>query len=154
MMPRVVPRAIATWTWVLRRGSRIQNSTEGPKSGLRANGASSKNIWEPRLWSPSKIGQGSRRLVKVILPTKNPKNSYWVGSSTIPQLDQTWNIITLIKNYQNTCFPCFCWHLPEGKCLKIMNLLRLKRVDLVGESQSQWDMHEGEGSMCLGLFWS
>ena len=42
MVPRVVPRVITTWTWVLIRGSRTQNSTEGPKLGPRANETSSK----------------------------------------------------------------------------------------------------------------
>jgi hypothetical protein len=44
MMPRGVPRAITTWTWVLRGGSRTQNLTEGPKFGPKASGASSKSI--------------------------------------------------------------------------------------------------------------
>jgi hypothetical protein len=44
MVPRVVPRMITTWTWVLIRGSQsqTQNSTKGPKLGPRANGTSSK----------------------------------------------------------------------------------------------------------------
>ena len=42
LVSRVTPRTVITWTWVLRRGSRTQNSTEGPKFGPRANGASSK----------------------------------------------------------------------------------------------------------------
>ena len=75
---------------------------------------------------PSKREQGLRRLVKVILPTRSLKDSYWAGPLTVPQLDQAWNTITLIKNYQNTCFPCFCRHLPQGQWL-ITNLLRLKR---------------------------
>ena len=95
--------------------------------------------------------QGSWRLVKVILPTRSLKDSYLAGPLTVPQLDRAWNTITLIKNDWNICFPYFCWHLPQDLWL-ITNLLRLKkRVDLVGESQPRWDMHEGKGKMCLGL---
>ena len=72
-MPCVVPRAITTCTWVLRRGSRTQNSTKGPKFGLRTNGASSKNNWKLKLLEPKQMRTMSKKAWQDNITNKKPK---------------------------------------------------------------------------------
>ncbi len=73
MVPHGVSRGITMWTWVLRRESRTQNSTESLKFGPRANRASSKNIWEPRFWSPSKVRTRTKKACQGDIANKKPK---------------------------------------------------------------------------------
>ena len=145
MVPRGVPRAITTWTWVLRRGSQTQNSNEGPKFSPRASGTSSKNIWEPRLWSPSKMRIKTKKACQSDIANKKPKEQL-LGQATHcslarsglkhNKLDQKWlkHMLSILLLTSATR-PVINNKLVETK----------KRVDLVGESQPRWDMHEGEG---------
>jgi hypothetical protein len=52
MVPRGVPREITTWAWVLKGGSRTQNSTKDPKFGPRASGTSSKKYLRAKIAKP------------------------------------------------------------------------------------------------------
>jgi hypothetical protein len=47
-----------------------------------------KRIESQDYGSPSKWEQWPKRLDKIILPTRNPKNNNWTRPFTIPQLDQ------------------------------------------------------------------
>ena len=73
LVPRVALRAITTCTWVLRRGSRIQNSTEGPKVGPRANGASSKHSWKPKVLKPKQMRTTTEKAWQDNIANKKPK---------------------------------------------------------------------------------
>ena len=53
-MPRGMPRTITTWTLILKKGSRTQNSTEGLKFGPRTNGTLLKDIQKPKSLKPQK----------------------------------------------------------------------------------------------------
>ena len=125
-LPRGVPRAITTWTWVFKQGSRTQNSTKGPKLAQGLVGHFPKIFKSQDHKSPNKIRTRTRRLIKAMLSIRSPKNSCWAEPLTVPWLDQAWNRITSVKSDLNTCFTCSYWHLLQDLWL-IIHLLRLKR---------------------------
>ena len=89
ILPRGVLRAITTWTWVFKRGSRTQNSTEGPKLTQWLVGHFPKIFKSQDHKSPKKIRIRTRRLIKAMLSIRSPKNSCWAEPLTVPWLDQT-----------------------------------------------------------------
>ena len=104
MVPRVVPRMIATWTWVLREGvePKIQPRAQSLAQGLMGHllkRIESQNYGSPNknYSSPNKWGQEPKGLREMMLLSRNSKSSYWARPFTISQLNRTWNTMTLIK---------------------------------------------------------
>ena len=126
MVPCGVPRAITTWTWVLRWGvvepkiqPRAQSSAQGLVGHLPKM-LKSQNCKVQVRWK-----QGRRWLTNVILSTRRFREQLLGRASDYSLTGSSLKQNNFNKNYQNTCFPCFCWHLPQGQWI-VINLLRLK----------------------------
>ena len=152
IVPCGVPRAITMWTWVLRRGSRTQNSTESLKSGPSASGASSKNIREPRFWSPSKVKPRTKKAYQGAIANKKLKEQLLGRATHCPSARSDLKQNNLNKKLPEHVFSMFLLTSATRPVINNKLVQTKKRVDLVGESQPQWDMHEGK--TCLGLLWS
>ena len=98
MMPRGVPRAITTWTLVLRRGvvePKIQPRAQSWTQGLI--GHLPKIIKSQDHGNLSNMRTRIKKAYQGAIANKSPKNSYWAEPLTVPRLDQAWNKITLTK---------------------------------------------------------
>jgi hypothetical protein len=154
LVPRVAPRAVATCIWALWRGSRTQNSTEGPKFGPRANGVSSKNSWKPKLSKPKQIRAMTEKAWQDNIANKKPKeqllNKAFHYSTTGSGLKHHIFNQKLLKH-------TFSILLLTSTVRQVINndeFVETKKSWLCGREPIPWDMHEGEGRRCLGLIWS
>ena len=154
LVPHVAPRAVATCTWALWRGSRTQNSIEGPKFSPRANGASSKNGWKPKLSKPEQIRAMTEKAWQDNIANKKPKeqllNKAFHYSTTGSGLK--YNIFNQ-KLLKHTLFI----PLLTSAVRQVINndeFIETKKSWLCGRESVSWDMHEGEGRKCLGLICS
>ena len=153
LVPRVVPRAITTCTWALWRGSRTQNSIEGPKVGLRANGASFKHGWKPKLLKPNKWKM-TEKASQDDIANKKPKEQL---------LDEAFHHSTTGSGLKHDNFNqkllkhIISIPLLTSAIRQIINndkFVETKNSWLCGKASVPWDMHEGEGRKFLGILWS